>query len=84
MFRNYLKAAWRNLFKNKMYSFIHIFGLAMGMAVAILIFCWIHDELSCNKYHHNYSRIAQVMRHQAINGEVSTSKAVPIPLATEL
>jgi ABC-type nitrate/sulfonate/bicarbonate transport system permease component len=54
MIKNYLKVAWRNLLKNKASSAINIGGLAIGMAVAILIGLWIHDELSfdrCLKSH---------------------------------
>ena len=68
MFQNYFKIGWRNLFKNKGYSFINIGGLAVGMAVAMVIGLWIHDELSFDKYHKNYDRIAQVMQHQTFNG----------------
>ena len=84
MLRNYLKIAFRNLARNKVSSFINIGGLAVGMAVAILIGLWIYDELSFNKYHKNYDRIAQVMQHQTINGETFTGPAIPIPLANEL
>ncbi|MDB5241033.1 MAG: FtsX-like permease family protein [Spirosoma sp.] len=84
MLKNYLKIAWRNLIKNKVYSFINIGGLAIGMAVAMLIGLWIYDELSFNKYHQNYSRIAQVMQHQTFNGDVSTQRANPYLLGEEL
>ncbi|WP_460957452.1 FtsX-like permease family protein [Spirosoma litoris] len=60
MLRNYLKIAFRNLVKNKAYSFINIGGLAVGMAVAMLIGLWLWDELSYDKYHKNYDSIAQV------------------------
>jgi ABC-type antimicrobial peptide transport system permease subunit len=63
MFKNYFKTAWRNLRKNKVYSFINIVGLAVGMAVAMLIGFWIYDEVNFNKYHENYERIAQVRRY---------------------
>ncbi len=53
MFKNYFKTALRNLVKNKMHSFINIFGLSIGMAVAILIGLWIYNELSFNKYFKN-------------------------------
>ncbi|GAB3919335.1 ABC transporter permease [Larkinella terrae] len=62
MLRNYLKIAFRNLAKNKGYSFINISGLAMGMAVTMLIGLWIYDEISFNQYHKNYKDIAQVRR----------------------
>jgi hypothetical protein len=51
--------AWRNLKKSKFYSFINIGGLAIGMAVATIIGLWVWDELSFNKFHKNYDRIAQ-------------------------
>lgn len=60
MISNYFKIAWRNLIKNKGYSAINIGGLAVGMAVAILIGLWIWDELSFDKYHKNYDSVAQV------------------------
>ncbi len=84
MFRNYFKIAFRNLVKNKGYSLINIGGLAVGMAVAILIGLWIHDELSFNKYHKNYDRIVQVMQHQTFNGEVGTQTANPYLLGAEI
>ncbi len=84
MLRNYLKIALRNLAKNKVYSFINIGGLAVGMAVAMLIGLWIYDELSYDKYHQNYDRLAQVMQHQTFNGRKGTESSIPMPLVTEL
>jgi len=55
-----IQIAWRNLIKNKVSSFINIGGLAIGMAVAMLIALWIYDELSFNKYHKKFNnRIAR-------------------------
>lgn len=51
MIANYLKIAWRNLFKNKTHSFINLFGLSVGMAAAILILLWVQNEMSVNGYH---------------------------------
>ena len=82
MFRNYLKVAWRNLIKNKGYSAINIGGLAVGMAVAMLIGLWINDELSFDKYHKNYNKVAQVMQHQTFNGKKGTESSIPIPLGS--
>ncbi len=85
MIKNYLKIAWRNLFRNKVSSFINIGGLTVGIAVALLIGLWLYDELSFNKYHHNYTRIAQVMvkGNDAKEGPF-INNAVQYPLATEL
>ena len=84
MIKNYLKIAWRNLVKNKASSFINIGGLAIGMAVAMLIGLWIYDEISFDHYHKNYKRIAQVMQQQTENAAVYTMKSVPFPLGDEL
>ena len=84
MFKSYLKVAWRNLLKNRTSSFINISGLAIGMAVAMLIGLWIWDELSYNKSFDNYDRIGLVMQHQTSNGKVNTFNALPLPLGEEL
>lgn len=84
MLKNYFKIAFRTLAKNKGYSFINIAGLAMGMAVAMLIGLWIYDEISYDKFHKNYDRIAQIMQHQTRNGEIATQTSAPYPLASEL
>ena len=85
MIKNYFKIGWRNLTKNKFSSFINVGGLALGMAVALLISFWVYDELSFNKSHKNYARIVQVMQ-KYINktGEIGVSTAVPLPLEAEL
>lgn len=84
MIKNYFKIAWRNLIKNKASSFINIGGLAVGMAVAMMIGLWIWDELSFDKYHQNYDRIAQVMQQETFNGAVNTGGAVSLPFDAEL
>ena len=84
MLSNYLKIAWRNLIRNKVYSFINIGGLAVGMAVAMLIGLWLYDELSFNKYHQNYDRIAQVMLNQTFDGKIGTQEETPPPLGNAL
>jgi putative ABC transport system permease protein len=84
MIKNYFKIAWRNLIKNKGYSAINIGGLAVGMAVAMLIGLWVWDELSFNKYHQNYNRIAEVKSTANYSGELFTINSHPMPLGTEL
>ncbi len=86
MLFNYFKIAFRNLAKNKVYSFINIGGLAVGMSVAILIGLWIYDELTFNQYHKNYERIGQI---RSISTEPSTgvsegSPYMQIPMGTAL
>ncbi|MDB5153329.1 MAG: FtsX-like permease family protein [Mucilaginibacter sp.] len=84
MIQNYLKIAWRNLVKNKTYSFINIAGLSVGMAVAMLICLWVWDELSFDRSYPNYDKIARVMQNQTNNGEVQTMPNEPLPLGNEL
>jgi len=62
MFRNYLKIAFRNLAKNPSYSFINVFGLALGITAFILILMFIRYELSYDEYHENSDRIYRVSR----------------------
>ncbi len=84
MLRNYFKIALRNLLKNKGYTFINIAGLATGMAVALLIGLWIWDELTFNKYHQNYDRLAQVWQHNIYNGTKGSQTANPYVMAEEI
>jgi hypothetical protein len=60
MFRNYLKVAFRNLWRNKGFSIINISGFAIGMASAVLIILWIQDEFSYDRFHKNPDRLFQV------------------------
>ena len=84
MFRSYFKVGWRNLLRYKGYSAINISGLAMGMAVALLIGLWMYDELSFDTYHPNHDRIAQVMQHQVFNGSISTGISMPAVMGEEI
>lgn len=86
MILNYFKIAFRNLAKNKVYSFINIGGLAVGMSVAILIGLWIYDELAYNKYHKNYESIAQVrnVSTDPNTGITRNGQALQFPLGTAL
>ncbi len=84
MFKNYIKIAFRNLLKNKVYSFINIFGLAIGMAVTIMIGLWVYDELSHDDYFTNKDTIALVYQSQTFNGRTNTNPAIPRPLEFEL
>jgi putative ABC transport system permease protein len=82
MIRNYFKIAWRNLLKNKVYSFINIGGLAVGMAVAMLIGLWINYEFSFGAEHRNRSQIFSAVTNgiDPNDKEKFTSKATPLPL----
>ena len=84
MFKSYFKIGWRSLSNNKGYSFINIGGLALGMAVAMLIGLWIHDELTFDSSHPDHDRMAQVMHHEFANEHTRTTPSNPAILADEL
>jgi putative ABC transport system permease protein len=60
MIKNYLKIAWRNLWNNKLFSFINIIGLAVGISCCVLIFLYVQSELSYDTYNEKADRIYRV------------------------
>ncbi|HEY9488758.1 MAG TPA: ABC transporter permease, partial [Chryseosolibacter sp.] len=60
MIRNYIKVAIRNLLRQKGFSFINVFGLALGISCTALIGMWVNDELSYDRFHNGYDRIYRV------------------------
>ncbi|MEL6306204.1 MAG: ABC transporter permease [Bacteroidota bacterium] len=84
MLKNYFIIAWRNLSKNKAYTFINIGGLTLGIAVTLIIGLWVYDELSYNDYFESNDRIAQVFQSQTFNGNTGTGPAIPLPLQPAL
>ena len=62
MFKNYFKTAWRNLMKSKVFSFINILGLTIGITVCMMIFLFIMNEFSVDNFHKNGDHIYRVMR----------------------
>lgn len=61
MFKSYLKIAFRNLYKNKLYTIIKCFGLALALTVNIVIFSWIKHEMSYDKFHHDDGKIHRIL-----------------------
>lgn len=72
MLKSYFKIAWRNLWLNKGLSSINIFGLAVGMAFAMLIGLWIQYETSFDLFHENGDRLALVQKHTLFNNNRNT------------
>ena len=81
MFRNYFKTTFRNLWKNKGYSFLNIFGLAIGIVCAAVIFLWVEDELNYNDYFSNQKNLYKIKDSQTYDGTTFTFDATPGPLA---
>jgi predicted permease len=80
MFHNYVKVAFRSLLKHKLYSGINVFGLALGMACALLIGLWVRHELSYNRFLPNAESICYVRVNFPFNGETVTNSVTPGPL----
>ncbi|MBC5775560.1 ABC transporter permease [Pontibacter sp. KCTC 32443] len=85
MLKNYLKMAYRNLMRHKVFSLINISGLALGMTCSILILLWVRDELSFNRFHSDLNNLyrVRVIQHYPGADDLNTD-ANPGPLAEAL
>lgn len=77
MFTTYFKTTFRNLWKNKTYSFLNIFGLAIGIACAGLIFLWAEDEVNYNNMHVKQDRLYLVRENQKYDAGIFTHSSTP-------
>ncbi|MDF2192022.1 ABC transporter permease [Paraflavitalea sp. CAU 1676] len=68
MIRNYFKIAWRNLVRNKTFSFINVFGLTVGLTCFLLIAAFVYDELSYDRYAKESDNMYRVALHLDENG----------------
>ncbi|MCP4726340.1 MAG: FtsX-like permease family protein [bacterium] len=84
MFFNYLKITIRNILRHKGYSFINIFGLALGMACCIFITLWVMDELSYDKFHENADHLYRIEQDQEYSGQQFHVNVTPFPLGPAL
>ena len=81
MIRTYFKIAWNNLRKNKVFSFINIFGLAAGLACCMLITLYIRNEVSYDKYHKHAADIYQLGTNFIREGKETKMSGTPAPVA---
>ena len=84
MIKNYLKIAWRNLFRNKGFSATNLLGLTIGITCTILISLWVKDELTYDKFHTNYNNIYQVYAIRDFNNQLFTDQNMVLPLASTI
>jgi putative ABC transport system permease protein len=84
MLRNYFKTAWRNLKKNKLFSFINILGLAIGIATCFIIMLYVQDELSYDRFNKKADNIARIIFQADINGGKINECIVMAPVAATL
>ena len=81
MLKNYALITLRNLFRNKVYSFINIAGLSTGLTCSLLIFLWVQDETSFDTFHPKADRLYQVWINAKFDGEINSWNSVPLPTA---
>jgi putative ABC transport system permease protein len=81
MFKNYLKIAWRSLKKNKVFTFINVFGLAIGLTCCLLISLYIYHETSYDKHHKNGGRLVELGTIWPRDGEEEKNPNTPAPMA---
>ncbi|HTB26404.1 MAG TPA: ABC transporter permease [Puia sp.] len=79
MLTNYLKSAWRSLWKNKSTSGLNIIGLSVGMTAAVLILLWVRNEMSFDRYHPDADKIFRLTESQ--NNNQWVWEGTPLPLA---
>lgn len=76
MIKNYIKIAWRNMIKNKTFSFINIFGLSVGLATCLLLILYIMDETSYDTHHKDADRAYRIVMESA--GEKLATSSGPM------
>jgi putative ABC transport system permease protein len=73
VFKYNLKFAWRNLLKDRQFTLLNLIGLSTGLACTLLIYMWVSDELSFDKFHEKNSQIYQLMESRRFPGKVDIS-----------
>ncbi len=84
MMKNYFKIAWRNILRGRGYSALNIFGLAIGMAVALVIGLWVYNQYSYDKFLPGYKQLYSVERNFYGNGDTLTYGGTSLKLADAL
>ena len=84
MIKNYIKTAFRNLMKNKGFTFINVFGLTLGLATCLLIVFYVFDELSYDRYNAKAGRIYRLNNEIKFGGMENSYAVTPAPTAPAL
>jgi putative ABC transport system permease protein len=84
MIKSYIKTAWRNITRNKLTGFINVSGLAIGLSCSLLIWLWVSDELSYNRFLPGVKNIYEVHVNAPFNGDTVTMTACPGPMANTI
>ncbi len=84
MLKNYLTIAWRSLKRDKLFAFLNIFGLAIGITACLLIYIYVQDELSYDAHHAKGDRIYRVQAHFKFGDQLDHFGIVPFPTVRTL
>src|SRR5690606_36345195 len=84
MLRNYLTIAWRSLKRDKLFAFLNIFGLAIGVTACLLIYIYVQDELSYDAHHAKKDQIFRVQGHFKFGDQHDHFGIVPFPTVRTL
>jgi len=85
MFKNYLKVAFRNFWKHKLFTFINVIGLSIGISAALVIYLLVHYDFTFDKFHKDGDRIYRVVTNISFSGQPGYNPGVcgPLPWATK-
>lgn len=84
MFRNYLKIALRNFWKHKVFTFINIIGLTIGISASLVIYLIVHYDFTFDKFHKDSDRIFRVVSNFSFQGNLNHSYGVTAPLGAAI
>lgn len=85
MIKNYIKVALRTLTKNKFFSIINIFGLALSMSICLILFMLIADQKNNDAYNSDKDKVYRVIHDRVLSGNLFSKYATaPLPLAEKL
>jgi ABC-type antimicrobial peptide transport system permease subunit len=80
MIKNYLKVAWRNITRNKIYTTINVLGLALGISCCLFILLWVQDEKGVDNFHRKGENLFSIYKTVTANGKVEGDYFTPLRL----
>jgi putative ABC transport system permease protein len=84
MLNNYFKTTWRSLLKDRQFTILNLVGLSVALTCVLLIWLWVNDEISVDKFHENNSRLYQVLAHIKLPDGIHTQENTPYLLSRAL
>lgn len=81
MWKNILKITLRNLYKDKFYAAVNIFGLAIGISCCLILGLYLYGELTYDRHHENHERIYRIARELTVDGATTPNDVTPLDMA---